>query len=205
MSKKVTFQSMLEQDHQNSEQTEVDFAAEMKGIKPLTQDKLHFRHNTNKRAQDKQQSEQRRNKLVVNDQAKSAQRFQFSDEYEPFIDDSQTLSFVREGYPSYLTKVLRRGDVAPELILDLHGYTKQQAQKDIADLVIDCMKQHIPCACIVHGVSGGILKRKVPHYLMQHPDVLAFHQAPLEWGGQGAVVLIINLGEELTHLLGRDL
>ena len=205
MSKKVTFQSMLEQDHQNSEQTEVDFAAEMKGIKPLTQDKLHFRHNTNKRAQDKQQSEQRRNKLVVNDQAKSAQRFQFSDEYEPFIDDTQTLSFVREGYPSYLTKVLRRGDVAPELILDLHGYTKQQAQKDIADLVIDCMKQHIPCACIVHGVSGGILKRKVPHYLMQHPDVLAFHQAPLEWGGQGAVVLIINLGEELTHLLGRDL
>ena len=196
---------MLEQDHQNSEQTEVDFAAEMKGIKPLTQDKLHFRHNTNKRAQDKQQSEQRRNKLIVNDQAKSAQRFQFSDEYEPFIDDSQTLSFVREGYPSYLTKVLRRGDVAPELILDLHGYTKQQAQKDIADLVIDCMKQHIPCACIVHGVSGGILKRKVPHYLMQHPDVLAFHQAPLEWGGQGAVVLIINLGEELTHLLGRDL
>jgi len=196
---------MLEQDQQNSEQTEVDFAAEMKGIKPLTQDKLHFRHNTNKRAQDKQQSEQRRNKLVVNDQAKSAQRFQFSDEYEPFIDDSQTLSFVREGYPSYLTKVLRRGDVAPELILDLHGYTKQQAQKDIADLVIDCMKQHIPCACIVHGVSGGILKRKVPHYLMQHPDVLAFHQAPLEWGGQGAVVLIINLGEELTHLLGRDL
>lgn len=205
MSKKVTFQSMLEQDHQNSEQTEVDFAAEMKGIKPLTQDKLHFRHNTNKRAQDKQQSEQRRNKLIVNDQAKSAQRFQFSDEYEPFIDDSQTLSFVREGYPSYLTKVLRRGDVAPELILDLHGYTKQQAQKDISDLVIDCMKQHIPCACIVHGVSGGILKRKVPHYLMQHPDVLAFHQAPLEWGGQGAVVLIINLGEELTHLLGRDL
>ncbi len=196
---------MLEQDNQNSEQTEVDFAAEMKGIKPLTQDKLHFRHNTNKRAQDKQQSEQRRNKLIVNDQAKSAQRFQFSDEYEPFIDDSQTLSFVREGYPSYLTKVLRRGDVAPELILDLHGYTKQQAQKDIADLVIDCMKQHIPCACIVHGVSGGILKRKVPHYLMQHPDVLAFHQAPLEWGGQGAVVLIINLGEELTHLLGRDL
>ncbi|MUH72284.1 endonuclease SmrB [Psychrosphaera haliotis] len=181
MSKKVTFQSMLEQDHQNSEQTEVDFAAEMKGIKPLTQDKLHFRHNTNKRAQDKQQSEQRRNKLIVNDQAKSAQRFQFSDEYEPFIDESQTLSFVREGYPSYLTKVLRRGDVAPELILDLHGYTKQQAQKDIADLVIDCMKQHIPCACIVHGVSGGILKRKVPHYLMQHPDVLAFHQAPLEW------------------------
>lgn len=196
---------MLEQDHQNSEQTEVDFAAEMKGIKPLTQDKLHFRHNTNKRAQDKQQTEQRRNKLVVNDQAKSAQRFQFSDEYEPFIDESQTLSFVREGYPSYLTKVLRRGDVAPELILDLHGYTKQQAQKDISDLVIDCMKQHIPCACIVHGVSGGILKRKVPHYLMQHPDVLAFHQAPLEWGGQGAVVLIINLGEELTHLLGRDL
>ena len=205
MSKKSTFQFLLEQTDNKADDTEFDFASEMKGIKPIKQDKIHFRHNTNKRAQDKPSNHCDIDKFALSDQAKSAQRFEFSDEYEPFIDESQTLSFVREGFPSYLTKVLRRGDVVPELILDLHGYTKLQAQKDISDLVLDCIKQHIPCACIVHGVSGGVLKRKVPHYLMQHPDILAFHQAPLEWGGQGAIVLIINLGEELTHLLGRDL
>ena len=35
---------------------------------------------------------------------------------------------------------------------------------------------------------------------MQHPDVVAFHQAPLEWGGKGAVVLMVNIGEELNIL-----
>ncbi len=202
MLKKSDFKSLFEENAPSDTDSVDDFAKEMQGIKPIKQDKLHFRHNTNKHLRDKPSAAK---ELSFSQQAKVAQRFQFSEQYEPFIDPNQTLSFIREGYPSYLTKILRRGDVVPELILDLHGYTKQQAQIDIADLVLDCVKKHIPCACIVHGIGGGVLKQKVPHYLMQHPDVLAFHQAPLEWGGMGAIVLIINLGEELTHILGRDL
>ena len=205
MSKKSTFEAMFAQSSADNEDNTLDFAKEMQGITPLKQDKLHFAPTKRNAKQQPQMPQKLSDAHGERSQALSAQRFQFSDSYEPYIDESQTLSFVREGFPSYLTKLLRRGDVSPELILDLHGYTKQQAQIDIADLVQDCIHQHIPCACIVHGVSGGILKKKVPHYLMQHPDVLAFHQAPLEWGGQGAIVMIVNLGEELTHLLGRDL
>lgn len=185
-----------------------DFAKEMSGVKKLNQNTMHFKkHQLPKTNVKQKETVPTRYSANVKEKetARAAQRFHFSDQYEPYIDENLTLSFVREGYPSYLTKVLRRGDIAPDLILDLHGYTKQQAQVDLADLIQDCIDQHIPCACVVHGVSGGVLKKKVPHYLMQHPDVLAFHQAPLEWGGQGAVVLIVNLGEELQHILGRDL
>lgn len=183
---------------------EVSFADAMQGITPLKQDKIHF---------GKQNSKQNKT-LISNNFAEHRTKdnkpdlsrqpaFHFSEEYEPHIDQDSTLKFVREGSPNYYAKLLRRGDVRPDLILDLHGYNKEQAKYDLADLIENCKKQHIPCACIVHGVSGGTLKRKLPHYLIQHPDVLAFHQAPLEWGGQGAIVFIVNLGEELEHLLPR--
>ncbi|WP_232842817.1 endonuclease SmrB [Psychrosphaera ytuae] len=210
MTKKSMFNPFNESnnDELNNESIDfVDFAKEMAGVKKLDQNSVHFHQPKKKATQFQAQTSPTRYSANVKEKetARAAQRFHFSDQYEPYINENETLSFVREGYPSYLTKVLRRGDIAPDLILDLHGYTKQQAQTDLADLIQDCIDQHIPCACVVHGVSGGVLKRKVPHYLMQHPDVLAFHQAPLEWGGQGAIVLIVNLGEELTHILGRDL
>lgn len=172
------------------------FADEMAGITPLKQDKVHFK----KKSSTKANSNLEQHASIEKQTHQAFNRFQFSDEYEPYIDEGQTLSFVREGFPSYFAKALRRGDVAPEVVLDLHGINKQQAQFDIADLITDCIQRQVLCACIVHGVSGGILKRKVPHYLMQHPDVIAFHQAPLEWGGKGAVVLMINIGAELEIL-----
>ena len=197
------FKDLFEQKNNNNNE-EFSFAETVQGIKPLNQDKIHFGKTNNKQ---KQSSEPNKladdrttdNKPALNKPAK----FHFSDEYEPLIDPSVALSYVKEGIPTFYTKLLRRGDIRPELILDIHGYNKEQAKFDLADLIADCKKQNVPCACVVHGVSGGILKRKLPHYLMQHPDVAAFHQAPLEWGGQGAVVILIDLGEELEHHLTR--
>ena len=180
------------------------FAEAMQGIKPLKQDKIHFGKQNSKQNKTLNQNNLAEDRTSDNKPDLSkAPAFHFSDEYEPHIDQDATLKFVREGSPNYYAKLLRRGDVRPELILDLHGYNKEQAKYDVADLIENCKRQHLPCACIVHGVGGGVLKRKLPHYLIQHPDVLAFHQAPLEWGGQGAIVLIVDIGEELEHLLPR--
>lgn len=191
-------------DSHIQENEDVSFSDAMQGIKPLRQDKIHFGKpnskqnktlNTNKMEDDRSPD----NKPNLTKPA----AFHFSDQYEPLVNTDGALSFVRDSFPNYFAKLLRRGDIRPELILDLHGYNKEQAKYDLADLIQNCKKQHIPCACVVHGVSGGILKTKLPHYLIQHPDVVAFHQAPLEWGGQGAIVFIIDLGEELEHLFGR--
>jgi len=197
------FSDLFESNDKTSEQNE-SFSQAMKGVKPLKQDKIHVGGERIKqnRVLTSNNKAELRNKL--NDKQDShPNRFLFSDEYEPLIPHGETLSFVREGHPAYLAKLIRRGELPPEIILDLHGCNKEQAKMDIADLIENCKEQHIACACIVHGVSGGILKTKVPHYLMQHPDVAALHQAPLEWGGQGAVVFVVDLGEELEFLIKR--
>lgn len=186
----------------SSQQDQTSFVDMMQGVKPIKQDKIHFGKGQSKQkattfVNNSKDDRTRDNKPDLSKQA----AFYFSDQYEPFIDPNTTLSFVKEGAPSYFSKLLRRGDIAPDVILDLHGYNKEQAKYDLADLIKHCKQQHIPCACIVHGISGGILKQKIPHYLMQHPDIAAFHQAPLEWGGQGAILVLVDLGEELNFLI----
>lgn len=122
--------------------------------------------------------------------------FYFSDEFVPELPDEGPLRFIREGKSNYLLKQLRRGDYHPELVLDLHGMNKENAKIELAALIEECRKKHIQCCCVVHGIGNHILKKKVPHYLVQHPYVDAFHQAPLEYGGHGAVLMLIDVDEE---------
>lgn len=148
---------------------EGSFADAMKGITPLKQDKIHFG-----KANGKQNKALSANNLLNHKSENNKQssieknRFHFSDEYEPLMESEGTLSYVKDGYPSYYAKLLRRGDVRPEIILDLHGYNKDMAKIDLADLIENCKQNHIPCACVVHGVSGGILKRKIPLVCKQY-------------------------------------
>lgn len=201
--KKSKFEDLLNNIEDSASST-TSFADEMQGIKPFKQDKIHFGKALSKqnRALTSNFKEEVRQNLDKDD-ILDKNRFHFSDEYEPLIDFEQTLSFVKPGHSSYLAKLLRRGELPPDIVLDLHGYNKETAKRDLADLISTCQAEQILCACVIHGVGGGILKRKVPHYLLQHPEVIALHQAPLEWGGQGAILFIVDLGEELEFLLKR--
>lgn len=121
--------------------------------------------------------------------------FYFSDEFVPDLPSQGPLSYVREGQSSFLAKQLRRGDYYPDLILDLHGYNKENAKLELAELIDECRKKHVQCALVVHGKGEYILKKKVPHWLVQHPLIVAFHEAPMEYGGKGALVVLIELPE----------
>lgn len=122
--------------------------------------------------------------------------FHFSDEFEPELPNQGPMRYIREGVDSFEAKNLRRGAYAPELILDLHGLDQQNAKREIAALLVACHKEHVRCVCIVHGIGGKILKNKTPHWLVQHPDVMAFHQAPLAYGGDGALLVLIDIKDK---------
>jgi DNA-nicking Smr family endonuclease len=132
-------------------------------------------------------------KSELNRQRKAG--FYFSDEFIPDLPTQGPLSYVKEGQSSFLAKQLRRGDFYPDLILDLHGYNKDDTKLLLSDLIDECRKRHIQCANIVHGIGEYILKKKIPHYLVQHPMVVAFHQAPMEFGGKGALLILIELDD----------
>lgn len=111
------------------------------------------------------------------------------------MEEEGPTRYVRPGSSPYELKKLRRGDYSPELFLDLHGLTQLQAKQELGALIAACKREHVHCACVMHGHGKHILKQQTPLWLAQHPDVLAFHQAPKEWGGNAAILLLVELAE----------
>jgi len=159
-------------------------------VKPLVIDTIHPVKMSSKHNQ--LPSNKKTNAL----QTKARAQFHFSDEFEPDLNKQGPMKYCRDDVDSFEVKNLRRGHYRPDLILDLHGLDQQQAKKELAALLYACQKEHAQCICIVHGIGSYILKNKVPHWLVQHPDVMAFHQAPLEWGGDGALLALIELKDK---------
>ena len=124
-------------------------------------------------------------------EAHQAQHY-FSDEYEPLLSQEGPVRYVRSDVSAYEAKKLRRGDYIPDMMLDLHGLTQQQAKLELGALIEACRRQHILCACVMHGHGKNILKQKIPLWLAQHPDIMAFHQAPKLWGGDAAILVLIE-------------
>ncbi|EAS64045.1 endonuclease SmrB [Photobacterium angustum] len=121
--------------------------------------------------------------------------FYFSDEFEPHLNENGPVQYARDGVSKYEVKKLRRGVYVPDIYLDMHGMTQQEAKRELAAMIAACIKENVSCACVMHGIGKHILKQKAPMWLAQHPDVLAFHQAPLEFGGNGALLVLIEIPE----------
>jgi DNA-nicking Smr family endonuclease len=163
-------------------------------VKRLKVDTIHFDKKLSKPKSSSQQKKHQKNTL--HDKSKALAQFYFSDEFEPNLSTQGPMKYVRGDVSSFEAKNLRRGVYRPDLILDLHGLDQRQAKQEIAALLYACQKEHAQCICIIHGVGSKVLKNKVPHWLVQHPDVMAFHQAPLEWGGNGALLALIELKDK---------
>ena len=159
------------------------FRAVMKGVKPLKQDTFVAArpHKKKALATIKEQREQQDT------------LFYFSDEYEPLLNEESAVKYLRENEDSHLLKQLRRGDFSPEIFLDLHGLTREQAKLELAALIQTCEKEHLYCASIMTGYGTYTLKRQIPRWLVQHPKVRALHQAPKEWGGEAAILILIDV------------
>ena len=167
------------------EQDDFDlFRAETKGIKPIKQDTF---------VAPRQKSGQKKSHLR-DIREKEDTLFYFSDEYEPLLNEHDgVIKYLREGEDSHLLKQLRRGDFSPELFLDLHGLTREQAKMELAALLLACEDEHVYCASIMTGYGTFTLKKQIPRWLVQHPKVRALHQAPKEWGGEAAILLLMDV------------
>jgi DNA-nicking Smr family endonuclease len=166
-------------------------------VKPLKVDTIHFAKKLSKPKNAYQLKNTLQNALTNKNKAHA--QFNFSDEFEPNLNKQGPMKYVRSDVDSFEAKNLRRSVYRPDLILDLHGLDQHQAKQEIAALLYACQKEHAQCVCIIHGLGSRVLKNKVPHWLVQHPDVMAFHQAPLEWGGNGALLALIELKDKFNR------
>ena len=172
----------------NAEEETFSFTDAMQGVTPLSQDKIE----PDKQVELFKKSQQVKGKHLKHSKQLAAS-FDFSDMYQAALPQEGPMRFCQEGESTHILKQLRRGDYSPEMTLDLHGLTREMAKAELAALIHTARKELIDCVCVMHGFGQGILKAALPHYLVQHPHVRAFHQAPLEYGGQAALLVLVDI------------
>ncbi len=93
---------------------------------------------------------------------------------------------------------LRRGKMAPEARLDLHGMTQAQAHQALEAFLARVQDKGLRQVLIITGKglkrdgSIGVLRAAVPHWLNQSPNrerVIGFTPAQPRDGGEGALYL----------------
>ncbi len=188
----------------------INFSALFKDAKPVKHDK-YVPNKRDKARNAARYTAQIETKKAANENMRdSLQRsasVHLSDGYEAHWPPDKPIKFIRTEniqdreqtwFQKDLLKKLSMGHIPPDIEIDLHGLTSAQAKEEIESVVFEAKKRHYPCINIVHGHGNGVLKQKVPNWLVQHPDIAGFVQAPRAYGGKAGLLVLI--GVDFTSL-----
>jgi DNA-nicking Smr family endonuclease len=110
-------------------------------------------------------------------------------------DDESTFSraYVRDE----VMRKLKRGRIAVEAEIDLHGLRQHAAQVALQQFLNECVRRGLRCVRVIHGKGlrsgpgGPVLKLVVHHWLRKVENVAAFAAARPADGGSGAVYVLL--------------
>ena len=124
----------------------------------------------------------------------------FSDDFDvaTLLEVDEHLSFRRFGIGADVTRKLRAGQWSIQRQIDLHGLRSDEAREALGRFLRTALLHGLRCVRVVHGKGLGspgkaaILKHKVPRWLAQRQEVLAFVQARPAHGGAGALLVLLQ-------------
>ena len=115
----------------------------------------------------------------------------------PDIEIGAELNFHRSQVTRKTLRQLRRGQIAIQEEIDLHGMTSQEARVALRDFITECHSRRLGCVRVIHGKGlgsgprGPVLKAGVNHWLSQWDEIAAFCSAQPQHGGTGAVYVLL--------------
>lgn len=130
-----------------------------------------------------------------------------SDEFdvETLLHTDDRLSFIRPGLGPDVLVRLRAGRWSIQRQIDLHGLRTDEAREALGRFLRECHQQGLRCVRVVHGKGLGspgrtpVLKDRVPRWLVQKHEVLAFAQARPAHGGAGALLVLLRQAQGLSR------
>lgn len=117
---------------------------------------------------------------------------------EQSMETGEELVYLRNGLSRDVLRKLRRGHWVVQDALDLHGLNRDQARTLISDFFLECRLRRLRCVRIVHGKGLGspnrepVLKGKLHQWLARRKEILAYCQAPVNLGGSGALLILLD-------------
>jgi DNA-nicking Smr family endonuclease len=163
---------------------EKSFSEFIKDIKPLEQDKI-ISPTVNKSTKSIAKS-----KAISNEHTKpNLKDNMFSDEYDPFIEDSERyhLNFKQHEFQANKFKAMRSSHFDYQLVCDLHGLSIEQARAQVSDFLIHCEREQLTRVLIIPGRGFDKLRQALNGWLRQYPKMLAYCESPAKEGGKGVI------------------
>ena len=173
------------------------FSEMMKGVKPLSQNKIEPDTTPKPKASLKHGDRQQ-----FSNQGKDKFQILGELEYVTPVSPDDILSFVRGGIQEKLKTKLKKGQIPFESKIDLHGATVKQAGEYLHHAIEHAYSSGQRCILVVHGRGMGsfdkkpALKTHVNYWLRDLPQVLAFHSAQPKHGGVGALYVLLKRQRE---------
>ena len=101
------------------------------------------------------------------------------------------------GFDRRRLRGLRSGEIEPDAEIDLHGMTRAEAHRALAEALRDAIAQQQRCVLVVHGrgsrsPGSPVLRDALPEWLAQSPhgaSILAFAAGEAQRGGATYVLL----------------
>jgi DNA-nicking Smr family endonuclease len=146
-----------------------------------------------------------RARMAELDEADARQSFRHAFD-ESLLEAADALSYRSDALPVHVFARLKRGEIAVQEELDLHGADARTAEQ-LLRAFLNAARQHgVGCVAVIHGKGlhgaalegrpvdsrgAPVLKNLVDRMLRQRADVLGFHSAPATRGGTGAVIVLL--------------
>jgi DNA-nicking Smr family endonuclease len=108
------------------------------------------------------------------------------------------VSFRRATVREDTLRRLRRGQIAVEAEIDLHGLTRHAAHAALRQFLNECVLRGLHCIRVIHGkglrsgAAGPVLKEGADHWLRRFDNVAAFVSARPADGGTGALYVLLR-------------
>ena len=118
----------------------------------------------------------------------------------PAVGPYDLLEWKKDGVQNGVFRKLRLGRYEVEARLDLHRKTVKEARVEVFRFLQTSLDYGVRTLLISHGKgeksdTPGRLKSHVGHWLLQVPQVIAFHSAQPRHGGYGAVYALLQKTE----------
>ena len=120
------------------------------------------------------------------------------DTLSDFLSGELPNEYLGNGLSRMMLRKLRRGHWTIQDSLDLHGLDSDAARRLLQEFLHAAKQSGLRCVLVIHGKGmnspdgEAVLKRRTRHWLMQHPQVLAWCDAQPRDGGGGAVLALLK-------------
>lgn len=110
----------------------------------------------------------------------------------------ERMEYAQKGVQLREMNRLKKGEFTVQSLLDLHGFTHQQAEGELNAFLADAIGHKLRFIRIVHGKGYNsesefpVLKNLTNEILRQCPQVIAFTSAAERDGGVGAVNVMLK-------------